>query len=254
MLSAKNLEILYEDNHLIAVYKPAGVLVQPVRSKTSFRMSADMPLASRTSNGFQPASSKSIGDHSLFGEVKEYLKKKYNKPGNVFLGIVHRLDRPVAGIVLFAKTSKGASRLSEQFRSRDVSKIYHAVVVGRMDPANGILRHSLVKKEDERIAEVSDEGKESELYYETVRANDKFSLLKIEPKTGRFHQIRVQLSESGHPIAGDTKYGFKNEDLRFKNGRDIALCATEVTFRTATTEEFKTIKIDYPAEWKEFFR
>ncbi len=231
------IKVLYEDNHLIAVFKPAGVLVQP---------------ASPAGRGDR------TGDRSLFDEVKDYLKNKYHKPGNVFLGLVHRLDRPVSGIVLFAKTSKGASRISEQFRNHEIEKIYQAVVVGKLKPAKGVLRQSLVKNEDKRMAVVSEDGKESELYYETVKSNDNFSLVKIQPSTGRFHQIRVQLSEAGHPIIGDVKYGIKGKVLSSKEqeaiGGGIALCATELTFQTATTGEMKTIKIEHPKEWDKFLK
>ena len=216
------LEILYEDNHLIAVFKPAGVLVQPAEQKGP----------------------------SLMGQVKKYLKEKYKKPGNVFLGLVHRLDRPVSGIILFAKTSKGAARISEQIREREMRKIYHAVVDGQMKSPSGTLRNFLKKDEEKRIAKIvkEREGDLAELDYETVKTNGKISLLKIELKTGRFHQIRVQLSAIGHPIVGDKKYGSKEQ---LSNG-SIALCATELTFETATTGETKKIGIDWPEGWREF--
>ena len=220
------LEILYEDNHLIAVFKPAGVLVQGNR-----------PVGERN-------------EPTLMDEVKEYLKEKYKKPGNVFLGLVHRLDRPVSGIILFAKTSKGAARISEQIREREMRKIYHAVVDGQMKSPSGTLRNFLKKDEEKRIAKIvkEREGDLAELDYETVKTNGKISLLKIELKTGRFHQIRVQLSAIGHPIVGDKKYGSKEQ---LSNG-SIALCATELTFETATTGETKKIGIDWPEGWLSF--
>ena len=245
-----SLKVLYEDNHLIAVYKPVGVLVQPVRSKTSFRMSADMPLASRTSNGFQP--DLPDGD-SLMDDVKKYLKDKYKKQGNVFLGLVHRLDRNVSGVVLFAKTSKGAARLSEQFRNNEIKKIYHAVVEGKISPADGTLIHYLNKDENRKIALVSDSPKtgydRSELEYETVKSDNEHTLLKINLKTGRFHQIRAQFSRISHPIVGDGKYGAKSK----MSDQSLALCATEVQFKTATTEETKVIRVEYPSSWSKFF-
>src|SRR3989344_3355608 len=218
------LEILYEDNHLIAVFKPAGVLVQGNR-----------PVGERN-------------EPTLMDEVKEYLKEKYKKPGNVFLGLVHRLDRPVSGIILFAKTSKGAARISEQIREREMRKIYHAVVDGQMKSPSGTLRNFLKKDEEKRIAKIvkEREGDLAELDYETVKTNGKISLLKIELKTGRFHQIRVQLSAIGHPIVGDSKYGSK---IKYKDGQ-IALSAVGLAFKTATTDEIKNIKIDYPKEFE----
>ncbi|MDP3792191.1 MAG: RNA pseudouridine synthase [bacterium] len=218
-------KVLYEDNHIIAVYKPAGLLTQP----------------------------DSSGDRSLMDEVKKYLKDKNKKPGNAFLGLVHRLDRNVFGIVLFGKTSKGASRLSEQFRNHEIKKIYHAVVEGELTPKNGKLIHFSKKDEAQRKAIVLDLPKEGydkmELDYEVIRSNKKYSLVKINLKTGRFHQIRAQFSAIGHPIVGDKKYKAKDE----LSGGLITLCATEVEFKMATTDEIKNIKIDYPKEWLSYF-
>lgn len=216
--------ILYEDNHILAVFKPAGVLVQP-----------DLP-----------------GGESLMSEVKEYLKEKYKKPGNVFLGLIHRLDRNVSGIVLFGKTSKGASRLSEQFRDNTIKKIYNAVVEGEVMPKEGEPSHYIKKDESKKVAAISDTPKEgydrSELEYKTIKSNKKYTLVKIHLKTGRFHQIRAQFSAIGHPVAGDIKYGAKNKLA----DNFLALCATEIEFKTATTDEVKNIKIDYPEDWKEY--
>ena len=215
-----NIEVLYEDNHLIAVYKPAGVLVQK-------------------------GDTEGHDDNTLYWQVKEFIKKRDQKPGNVFLGVLHRLDRPVSGIVMFAKTSKGAARLSEQFREGTIQKIYHAVVAGRPDPARGTLRHILSKDVEIKKAQVSEEGSESILHYETVRSGPKYSLVKIILKTGRFHQIRAQLSAIGHPIIGDVKYGAPEP---LPDG-SLALCATELTFKTATGDEEKTVSIEVPKEW-----
>lgn len=221
MSDTLSLQVLYEDNHLIAVFKPAGLLVQ-----------GDI-----------------TGEPTLMDEIKEYLKEKYKKPGNVFLGLVHRLDRPVSGIVLFAKTSKGASRISEQIREREMHKTYHAIAEGEIKPSRGTLKHFLIKDEEKRIARISTDGigDYAELDYETVKTNGTRTLLKINLKTGRFHQIRAQLSAVGHPVVGDVKYGASKS---FPD-KSIALCATELTFETATTSETKTIKIDYPKEWEE---
>lgn len=220
------LKVFYEDNHIIAVYKPAGVLVQ-----------GDI-----------------TGDKSLMDEIKEYLKEKHKKPGQVFLGLVHRLDRNVSGIVVFGKTSKGASRLSEQFRNNEIKKIYTAVVEGEIKPADGDLVHYLKKDEQKKISLISDllqEGYDkSELSYKTLSHTKKFSLLSILLKTGRFHQIRAQFSAVGHPVAGDKKYGSKETF----SDRSLALCATEIEFKTATTGEVKNIKIDYPEAWNKLLR
>ncbi len=207
------LKVLYEDNHLIAVYKPAGILTQGDNSK----------------------------DVCMMDMVKDYLKEKYRKPYNVFLGLLHRLDRQVSGIVLFAKTSKGASRLSEQFRSRKVEKIYHAVVLGEPKQDREKLVNFLKKNEKENI-------KRAELFYTVIASNKKYSLLKIKPQTGRFHQIRIQLSSMGFPILGDIRYGapFLLPD------KNIALSATSLSFKTATKEGMEKISIPIPGEWREY--
>jgi 23S rRNA pseudouridine1911/1915/1917 synthase len=210
------LNVLYEDNHLIAVFKPAGMLVQ-----------GDV-----------------TGDVCLMDEVKKYLKETYAKPGNVFLGLIHRLDRPVSGIVLLAKTSKGASRASEQFRDHTIQKIYHAVVKGE-PRASGTLVHWILKDENKNKVEVFDREKKgalrAELSYEIVKTDGKHSIIRIELKTGRPHQIRAQFSTIGHPLVGDTKYGGE------KNGQ-LKLCATELHFDTATTGERKIITAPTPFE------
>ena len=215
----RSLKILYEDNHLIAVFKPAGVLVQGDIS----------------------------GDKCLMDEVKNYLKDKYKKKGNVFLGLVHRLDRPVAGVVLFAKTSKGASRISEQIRNREFSKIYYAVISGHLNPLAGKLIDRVEKNEISRVATLSDRGEEAVLDYETIKPGKKNSLIKINLITGRFHQIRIQMASRGHPIIGDKKYG---SDISLNDGQ-IALCAVAIEFKKATEDEMVSVKTDYPKEWEE---
>src|SRR3990167_6751845 len=202
------LKVLYEDNHLIAVFKPSGVLSQGDKT----------------------------GDISIFDEVKKYLKKKYKKPGNVFLGLVHRLDRPVSGIVLFAKTSKGASRLSEQFRDHNIEKTYHALVIGKPDART--LVNYLTKDEARKKVDVhAERGQRAELEYDVVASYGPYTLVKILLKTGRFHQIRAQFSFAGFPVLGDTKYGapFALPD------KSIALCATSIVFTLPTKDERKTI-------------
>ena len=210
------LTVLYEDNHVIAVYKPAGVLTQGDKSE----------------------------DLNLMDEVKKYLKEKYKKPGNVFLGLVHRLDRPVSGVVLFAKTSKGASRLSEQFRDHNIEKTYHALVVGR--PNASTLVNYLAKDKAQRKAHVREKnGQRAELEYEVEALYGPYSLVKILLKTGRFHQIRAQFSFAGFPVLGDTKYGapFALPD------KSIALCATSIVFTLPTKDERKTVSIPIPNSW-----
>jgi len=210
------IKVLYEDNHLIAVFKPAGVLVQ----------------------------GDETGDKCLMDEVKKYLKEKYKKPGNVFLGLLHRLDRPVSGIVLFAKTSKGASRLSEQFRNHTVKKVYYALAEKAPKQKSGTLIHYLKKDEKRNYTTVFDKPTDgalkAELDYEVVDKN----ILKIHLKTGRSHQIRSQLAHIGCPIVGDVKYGAKKALL----DGSIPLCATELSFETATTKERKVISIDYDSK------
>lgn len=214
------IQVLYEDNHIIVVFKPAGVLSQGDKT----------------------------GDMSIFGEVKKYLKKKYKKPGNVFLGLVHRLDRPVSGTMVFAKTSKGAARLSEQFRNHQVEKTYHAIVFGKPIQNKGVLVNYLIKDEKLKKGRENPHGQKAKLYYELVSSNEKYSLLKIKIGTGKFHQIRSQLSLAGFPILGDVKYGGK----RWADERSIALCATNVSFITATTNEKVNLSIDIPKEWEKY--
>ncbi len=225
------LRVLYEDNHLIAVYKPAGVLVQ----------------------------GDETGDPTLMDEVKYYLKTKYNKLGKVFLGLVHRLDRPVSGVIVFAKTSKGASRLSEQIRKHEVEKIYHALVMGKPKQEKATLVHYLRKNDKTNKVDIFDkptkDALEAELSYETVQSNGKQSIVKIRLKTGRPHQIRAQMSAIGCPIVGDVKYGGPSYALRASEGKAdsdhhaLALCATSFTFTTATGGERKMVEIEIPKEW-----
>lgn len=218
------IKVLYEDNHLIAVYKPAGVLVQK----------GDI-------DGHD--------DNTLYWQVKMFIKERDKKPGDVFLGVLHRLDRNVSGIILFAKTSKGAARLSEQIRERTIKKIYHAVIIGKIEPFVGTLEHNLRKDESSKQAIVDSTGDIAVLHYETIKSDNKYSLLKIELETGRFHQIRAQLSAIGHPIVGDIKYGAIEE----LPNHFIMLCATELDFKTATGNEDIKINIEIPAEFGKIF-
>ena len=177
------LEVLYEDNHIIAVNKKPSDIVQGDKT----------------------------GDRPLGEFVKDYIKKKYNKPGDVFLGVVHRLDRPVSGVILFARTSKSLSRLNELFRSKQIQKTYWAVVKNKPNATKGILVHYLKKNQQNNKSTAfnreEDGTLKSELSYQLIKSLDKYYLLEVLPKTGRHHQIRVQLAKIGSPIKGDIKYG-----------------------------------------------
>jgi 23S rRNA pseudouridine1911/1915/1917 synthase len=175
------LRVLYEDNHLLGVYKPGGVLVQGDRTK----------------------------DETLFDLARAYLKEKYRKPGNVFLGLVHRLDRPVSGVVMYAKTSKAASRLAREFAAREVEKTYFAVVSGEPAKDEGDIASFIerVHKRSRVSGPESGRAKEALLSYRVLERRSGLSLLEIVPRTGRHHQIRIQLSGIGLPVVGDIKYG-----------------------------------------------
>jgi 23S rRNA pseudouridine1911/1915/1917 synthase len=214
-------EILYEDNHCLAVFKPAGVL----------------------STHFQGR------DETLDRAVKRYLKEKYHKPGQVFLGIVHRLDRPVSGVLLFARTSKAAARLAEQFRQGTVEKVYWAVVEGLVGRTAGTLEDWLKRDARKRRVEIVEPrtpgGRQALLHYQRRGEQGGFSLLEIRPQTGRTHQLRVQLSHHGHPIHGDARYGSVHT---FPSG--IALHARSLTFLHPVRYEPITLTAEVPQSWK----
>ncbi|MCX7665971.1 MAG: RluA family pseudouridine synthase [Gemmataceae bacterium] len=220
-MTPDDLNIVYEDNHLIAVSKPALI-------------------ASAHSDGIT---------ETMDQVVKQYLKKKYQKPGKVFLGIVHRLDKPVSGVLLFARTSKAAARISEQFRSGMVEKTYWAVVEGSPLPVFGTLEDWLKKDEQREIVEIAEAdtpgAQWAALDFTTKTSHEKLSLLEVRPRTGRKHQIRVQLAHHGHPIYGDLKYG--SESLF---GKAIALHARKLSFLHPTRLEPITLTAEVPLSWR----
>ncbi|HOC06507.1 MAG: RluA family pseudouridine synthase [Bacillota bacterium] len=202
------IPVIYEDNHLLVVNKPPNILSQ----------------ADKT------------GDEDMLTLLKRDLKQRYNKPGNVYLGLVHRLDRPVGGVMVFAKTSKAASRLSNQVRLREFSKIYLAVVHGRPQDA-ARLQHYLIKDRGSNKVSIAGKGtagaKEAVLEYQLLAHKEDYSLLRINLFTGRSHQIRVQLAASGHPIFGDLRYGARVN----RPGQQIALFCHELSFLHPTRKE-----------------
>ncbi|MCH8157198.1 MAG: RluA family pseudouridine synthase [Nitrospinae bacterium] len=219
-MASSDLNILYLDNHLIVVFKPAGLLTQSDRT----------------------------GEPALMDRVREWIKKEYNKTGNVFLGLVHRLDRPVAGVVLFARTSKAASRLSKQFREGTPAKTYRAVVRGVPKEKQATLVHYL-RKEKSLKATVfpreTPDAKRAELSYEVTGSVGENATLKVMLATGRFHQIRAQLAFIGHPIAGDVKYGASDP---LPGGR-IALYAHQLVFDHPISGERTSITSPEPEGW-----
>ena len=205
----ENLKIIYEDNHIIVVEKMPNI----------------------------PSQSDKTNDVDMLSIIKQYLKEKYNKPGNVYLGLVHRLDRPVGGVMVFAKTSKAASRLSEEVRNKTFRKNYLAVVDGKINNKKGTLEDYLYKDERNNMSKVVDKSKKNaklaKLDYEVLVYDEikDLSLLKIDLHTGRHHQIRVQLSNFEHSIFGDQKYGTRGK------GKQIALWAYELEIVHPITKE-----------------
>ncbi|HLG02124.1 MAG TPA: RNA pseudouridine synthase [Bacteroidia bacterium] len=216
--------ILYEDNHLLAVNKKPSELVQGDKT----------------------------GDAPMGEEIKAYLKNKYEKPGEVFLGVIHRIDRPVSGVVLFAKTGKALARMNELFRTREVQKTYWAVVANRPPHDNGTLIHWMKKNEKLNKSFASEmETKGSliaELQYSLIKRSDRYFLLEILPLTGRHHQIRAQLAAIGCPIKGDLKYGAK----RSNPDGSIHLHARKLAFMHPVKKESVVIEAPVPDEnlWK----
>jgi len=208
------LHVLYEDNHLIAINKKSGDICQ----------------ADKT------------GDIPLSEIVKEFLKNKYNKPGNVYLGTIHRIDRPTTGVIIYAKTSKALSRMNEKFRNNEISKTYWAIVKNKLPKQSDILENYLSKnnKKNKSFVTKEKDGKYSKLNYNIIKSLDNYYQYEIKPETGRHHQIRVQLSNIGSPIKGDLKYGAKRSN---KDG-SICLHAREIVFKHPVTKE--ELKITAP--------
>jgi 23S rRNA pseudouridine1911/1915/1917 synthase len=208
-LDKYNITILYEDNHLLVVEKPVNI----------------------------PSQEDISGDPDLLSLLKKDIKIRYQKPGNVYLGLVHRLDRPVGGVMVFAKTSKAASRLSEQIRTQAFGKYYLAVVHGRPKDKQGRLEHYLKKNKAANTVQVVSPavpgGKHAILEYQVRSSTDKFSLVHVNLMTGRSHQIRVQFAAIGHPLFGDQKYGAHLNSP----GQQIALWSHQINFRHPTTKE-----------------
>lgn len=202
------LNILYEDNHVIVAVKPANILSQ-----------AD-----------------NTHDEDMLTIIKKYLKEKYNKPGNVYLGLVHRLDRPVSGIMVFAKTSKAASRLTKSMQDGLFHKSYYAVIRGILPKKEDTLIDYIEKTNDKKVLLNTKNGKKAILNYKVIAEKDNLSLLDIKLETGRYHQIRVQFSSRGYPLYGDQLYGLQDK-------KQIALCAYKLSFPHPTTKEVLTFTI-----------
>lgn len=220
------MEVVYEDNHIIVVNKASSEIVQGDKT----------------------------GDKPLSETVKEYIKEKYAKPGNVFLGVVHRLDRPVSGLVVFARTSKALSRLNDMFRTKDVHKTYWAIVKDSPPQAQGELVHWLVRNEKQNKSYAYDReipgSKKAILDYRVIGRSDRYFLLEIDLKTGRHHQIRCQLAKMGCPIKGDLKYG----SSRSNPDGSICLHARRIQFVHPVSKNEIILEASVPDSvlWKSF--
>ena len=215
------VKVIYEDNHLLVVEKPVNILSQ----------------------------GDDTNDKDMVNLLKNYVKEKYNKPGNVFIGLVHRLDRPVGGVMVFAKTSKAASRLSEQVRNKSFKKTYRAVIHGNMNKNKDNLKDYLYKNKKTNMVSVVNknhkEAKNAELDYKTLQSKNNFSLVEIDLKTGRPHLIRVQFSSRRHPLFGDHRYG---QNLN-KVGQQIALWSYKIEITHPTTKEPMEFICEPPKEY-----
>lgn len=203
------IKVIYEDNHLLVVEKPVNILSQ----------------------------GDDTNDKDMVNLLKDYIKKKYNKPGNVYIGLIHRLDRPVGGVMIFAKTSKAASRLSEQVRNKSFKKTYLAVVHGKIKSSSDTLRDFLYKNKKTNMVTVvkknHTDAKEAELDYKVLDFKENLSLVQVNLKTGRSHQIRVQFSSRKHPLYGDQRYG---KEIN-KVGQQISLWSNKIEIYHPTTKE-----------------
>lgn len=215
------VKVIYEDNHLLVVEKPVNILSQ----------------------------GDNTNDDDMVNLLKKYLKEKYNKPGNVFVGLVHRLDRPVGGCMVFAKTSKAASRLSEQVRNKSFKKTYRAVIHGNMNKKEDNLLDYLYKNKKTNMVSVvsknTKDAKDARLSYETLDSKKGFSLVQIDLQTGRPHQIRVQFASRKHPLYGDQRYG---QNLN-KVGQQIALWSYKIEIDHPTTKERMEFVCNPPSEY-----
>jgi 23S rRNA pseudouridine1911/1915/1917 synthase len=214
------MEILFEDNHLIAINKSVADIVQVDKT----------------------------GDESLEERVKLYIKEKYHKPGNVFLGVVHRIDRPVSGVILFARTSKALARMNQMFQEKEVKKTYWAIVKNKPQPESATLTHNIVrdtaKNKSYVVEKESNNSKLAVLSYKLIDQADNYYLLEIDLQTGRHHQIRCQLAKIGSPIKGDLKYGFPRSN---KDG-GISLHSRSIEFTHPVTQVPVKIVADPPDE------
>ena len=216
-------KVIYIDNHIIAVIKPTGLLTQTDRNS----------------------------DDSLIDQTRQWIKKKYNKPNNIFLGLVHRLDRNVSGVILFARTSKAASRLSKQFRERTIKKIYRAIVVGKVKKVRAKLVHHIRKGKSLKATVFPREtptAKRSELSYEVIDLLGGNTLVEVTLSTGRFHQIRAQMAFIGHPVLGDVKYGAPEALLN----QEITLYAHKLVFNHPISNEEIQLTAPEPKTWEQF--
>ncbi len=221
------IDVLYEDNHCLVVNKPAGLLSQ----------------------------GDATGDPSLVTWAADYLKARYRKPGNVYVGLVHRLDRPTSGALLLARTSKAASRLATQFRSGTISKIYWAIIEGKPEPSEGdwedVLEKDRTLNRVRRFDGPADPGQLARVHYRVLKCAGGLCKLELRPTTGRGHQLRVQLAGRGLPIVGDGKYGAAIVLEAVDGHRRIALHARELVFTHPTRVEVISIVAPVPADWPE---